>query len=185
MTITIRYCSGSVPIHPLPAEFVPILQFSIRLWSDLYLSLGKKKYRICPDIMPILPNAIRQRSDSDPTVTIRIRQDLDPIWTQSASNGNEKSLQIMPVHHDSVPIHRTPSRYRSDNKGHCNDFDPIQQNLSRHNHDCNPIGQNRLSFPNITFPKSPVINKKFNINTHVRAMTMTEHDTTESRQSRL
>jgi hypothetical protein len=30
ITTTIRYCSGSVPIQPFPAEFIPILPFSIR-----------------------------------------------------------------------------------------------------------------------------------------------------------
>ena len=40
------------------------------------------------------------------------------------------------------------------------------------------------SLPN-PFRNSPVINTKFGNNTHVRVPTITEHDTTESRQSRL
>ena len=38
--------------------------------------------------------------------------------------------------------------------------------------------------PSLTY-SSPVINTKFGNNTHVRVRTITEHDTTESRQSRL
>ncbi len=139
---TIRYCSGSIPIQPFPAGFVPILPFPIWFWSDLYLLRGKN-----------LPNMSRQRPDSPECDPTEIRQDLDAIWTQSARNGNEKFIQVMPVHRDSVPIHRTPSRHRPDNTGHCYDFHPIQQNLSRHSHDChdcNPTRQNRLSFPNVT-----------------------------------
>ena len=60
---------------------------------------------------------------------IRQRQDLDLI-----GNGNEKCIQIMPVHHDSVPIHRTPSRHS--NRAKQDDY-----NLTR---------QNRRSFPNVT-----------------------------------
>ena len=40
------------------------------------------------------------------------------------------------------------------------------------------------SLPN-PFRNSPVINTKFRNNTHTRVPTITEHDTTESRQSRL
>ena len=86
---------------------------------------------------------------------IRLRRfAFGKIWTQSGLNRQETAMtfffQIMPVHHDSVPIHKTPSRHRADNTGPCYDFDPMQQNLSGHSHDCNPTRQNRLSFPNVT-----------------------------------
>ena len=65
ITTTIRYCSGSVPIQPFPAEFVPIIQFSIRFWSDLYLSHGKKT----TESVPTASRFSRLRSDRDQTVT--------------------------------------------------------------------------------------------------------------------
>ena len=84
------------------------------------------------------------------TVPERIRQRrfaFGKIWTQSGLNRQETAMKNFSR---SCPFHRTPSRHRPDNTCHCYDFDPIQQNLSRHSHDCNPTTQNRLSFPNVT-----------------------------------
>ena len=63
ITTTTRYCSGSISIQPFPAEFVPIIPFSIRFWSDLYLSHGKKQ-----------PNLSWQRPDSPECDPTEIRQ---------------------------------------------------------------------------------------------------------------
>ena len=60
---------------------------------------------------------------------------------------------------------------------HCR-FLPIESRLRPDLAECEP------SLPN-PFRNSPVINTKFGNNTHVRVPTITEHDTTESRQSRL
>ena len=70
------------------------------------------------------------------TVPERIRQRrfaFGKIWTQSGLNRQETAMKNFSR---SCPFHRTPSRHRPDNTGHCYDFDPIQQNLSRHSHDC-------------------------------------------------
>ena len=67
--------------------------------------------------------------------TVRNRQDLDAIWTQSA----EKQLWKI------TPDHSRFTGHRPEYTRHCSEFDPIQQNLSRHSHDCNPTRQNRLS----------------------------------------
>ena len=85
------------------------------------------------------------------TNSVRIRQDLDIIGTQSARNGivlffpnHARSSRQRP---DSVPI---ASRQRPDNTGQCYDLNPTQQNLSRQRYDCNPTRHNRLSLPNGT-----------------------------------
>ena len=77
-TTAIRYCSEIVPIEPFPVEFIPTPPFSIRLWSDLYLSYGKKQPTLsqkCPYSVPIFPNEIRQWTDSG-----------GKIWTRSKLN---------------------------------------------------------------------------------------------------
>ena len=81
--------------------------------------------------------------DYEPTLTARSGRNRDSI-------GNDIFLQIMPVYHDNVPILRTPSRHRPDSTGQCYDFNPTQQNLSRHSYDCNPTRQSRPSLPNGT-----------------------------------
>ena len=55
---------------------------------------------------------------------------------------------------------------------------PTESRLRPYLTECEP------SSPN-PFWISPVINTKFDNNTHVRVLTITEHDTSESRQSRL
>ena len=64
--------------------------------------------------------------------------------THSGHNRQETALNNFSR---SGPFHRTPSRHRPDNTGHCHDFDTIQQNLLQHSPDFNPTRQNRLSFP--------------------------------------
>ena len=46
---------------------------------------------ICPDSVPILPNAIRQRLDSDPTLT-------EQIWTESGRNRQKTAMNVFPDH---------------------------------------------------------------------------------------
>lgn len=124
ITTTIRYCPGSVPIHPFSHEFVLILLFSIRVWSDLCKAKSTTS-------IPTASWFSRRQSDSDRTINRLWWQDLDAIETQSARNGNKIFLQIIYVYHGSVPINRTPPRRWPDKTEHGNDFNPIQQKRSR------------------------------------------------------
>ena len=102
-----------------------------------------KNNRLCPDSVPISLNEIRQWPDSDPTLTARHGRNRDSV-------GNAIFFQIMPVYYDYVPINRIPSRHLPDSKGQCYDCDLIQQNLSRHSHDCNPTRRSQPNLPNGT-----------------------------------
>ena len=105
------------------------------------------KNRICPDSVPILPNAIRHRSDSDRTVNRCWRK----IGTWSGLNRQETAITYFSkLSRYSVPILTTASRHRPDNTRQCYDFNPTQPNLLRHSYDCNPTRHNRLSDPNGT-----------------------------------
>ena len=73
---TIRYCLGSVDIQQFPSEFIPIIPFSIRFYSNLYLSPGKIRLslsRLRPDSTECNRTEIRQWPDSEPTLTEVIR----------------------------------------------------------------------------------------------------------------
>jgi hypothetical protein len=142
ITTTIRYCSGSVPIQPLPAKFVPILQFSIRFWSDLYLSHGKK-----------LPNLSRQRPDSPECDPTEIRQWVTLQWT--ARSGLNRQWKISQYHARS-------SRQRPDPQDTVQTTQDIVTMLIRYSRICHDIVtivirlekigwlQSLLSFPNVT-----------------------------------
>ena len=71
------------------------------------------------------------------TVPERIQQRrfaFGKIWTQCGLNRQKTGINNFSR---SCPFHSTPSRHRPDNTGHCYDFDSIEQNQSRHSHDCN------------------------------------------------
>ena len=118
-----------VPIQSFPDEFVPIQSFPdefvpIQSFPDEFWSEWYRSYgkndRIYPDSFPIFPNAIRQRSDSDYTMNRR--------WRKASVR---KPFQVILI--------RLLTNLNS-----------IQQNLSRHTHDCNPTRQTRLCCPNVT-----------------------------------
>jgi hypothetical protein len=108
ITTTIRYCYGRVLIQPLPAEFVPILQFSIRFWSDLYLTHGKK-----------LPNLFWQRPDSHSNLWSDRDQTVTRQWTARSgrnldSIGKKPHWKISPDYVRSSRQHRTLLQFWSD-----------------------------------------------------------------------
>ena len=118
-------------------EFVPVLQFvsssaesgNSRIWNPTTVAIfgmigtlsAHKPITVC---CTALQTALSGRSrvvfcncrDSGVGIIaeFRINYGFGKIWTQSgpktAINGNEKCLQIMSVHHDSVRVQRRPSR---------------------------------------------------------------------------
>ena len=112
--------------RPDSAVFVLIIPFSIWFWSELYRSHGKKP----TESVPTASRVSRMRSNRDPPVT---RQWTDADGRHPLENRSTWSYQGVKI------LNRWLRLYT----GLCYYFDPIQQNLSWHSHDCNPTRQNR------------------------------------------